>query len=591
MLTLIYSYYKPYRGTLAAVLFLSLFTAGLDLVFPVLVRHILNTEIPQKELQGMLTLLGLLFVLYCANFVLVYAVQYYGLRISANMENDMRRDIFRHLERMSFAYFDNNKTGQLLTRITTDITEIGELTFRGPNDVIVCGITMLGTIIILFWMNPLLAALIVFLLVAKTVHTVALNRKMKQEFRENRVLYGEVSAQGAEALTGIRVIKAFALEEQESKRFSEKCVDYIKARIRTLRLVAYFSGSVNFFSNITNLAIMSVGGLLILREQLAFSDFVAFLLYVNLFMKPLLRLTVLTEMYQRGMAGFQRFYEIMKLEPEIQDSPEAIDCKDIKGEIEFDHVSFSYGSDLVLKDLCLKIRPGEKIAFVGETGAGKTTITSLLLRFYELQQGRILLDGRDIRDYTQASLRRAIGLVQQDVFLFSDSVKYNIAYADEASRQEDIKKAAVMAAADEFIEKLPQGYDTRIGERGVKLSGGQKQRIAIARAFLKNPPVLVLDEATSSLDNATEKLVQESLDLLSQNRTTITVAHRLSTIVNADRIIVLQNGTVAEEGTHKELLSKNGIYKEMYELNEKIRGLETKAFYGYGDVLRRDGNR
>ncbi len=590
MIKLIYSYYKPYRGVLALVLFLSLLTAALDLVFPVLVRHILNTELPQKDVQGMLHILAILFVLYCVNFGLMYTVQYYGLRVSANMENDMRQDIFRHLENMSFSYFDNNKTGQLLTRITTDITEIGELTFRGPNDVIVCGITMLGTICILFWMNALLAGLIVFLLVVKTIHTVVINRRMKQQFRKNRVLYGEVSAQGTEALTGIRLIKAFALEEQESRRFSEKCVAYIKARIRTLRLVAYFSGSITFFSNITNVAIMGAGGMLIAADKLPFSDFVAFLLYVNLFMKPLLRLTVLTEMYQRGMAGFQRFYEIMQLQPEIQDRSDAIDCKNVKGEIEFDHVSFSYGGGLVLKDLCLKIRPGEKIAFVGETGAGKTTITSLLLRFYELQGGRILLDGQDIRDYTQQSLRRAIGLVQQDVFLFSDSVKYNIAYAEEDSREEEIKKAAVMAAADEFIEKLPQGYETRIGERGVKLSGGQKQRIAIARAFLKNPPVLVLDEATSSLDNATEKLVQESLDRLSQDRTTITVAHRLSTIVNSDRIIVLQNGMVAEEGTHKELLAKNGIYKEMYELHEKIRGLETKAFCGYGDVLRRDGN-
>ena len=314
---------------------------------------------------------------------------------------------------------------------------------------------------------------------------------------------------------------------------------------------------------------LSVGGWLIATDRLKLSDFVAFLLYVNLFMKPLLRLTVMTELYQKGMAGFSRFYEIMQIEPEIQDAPEAVECKNIKGEITFDHVDFSYGNGIVLRDLNLTIKAGEKIAFVGETGAGKTTIASLLLRFYEPQRGRILLDGRDIRDYTQQSLHRSIGLVQQDVFLFSDSVNYNIAYGDPYVGEEEIKKASNLAAADEFIERLPARYETCIGERGVKLSGGQKQRIAIARVFLKNPPVLVLDEATSSLDTATEKLVQKSLDKLSLNRTAIIIAHRLSTIINADRIFVLQDGIVAETGTHEELMAKNGIYKNLYELNEK----------------------
>ena len=569
MLKALFAYYKPYRRTVWALLLLSLFSAALDLVFPMLVRHIMDVELPGKNIENIFRMIVILFVLYCVSFVLSYIVQYKGTLVSVQMENDMRQDLFRHLEKMSFRYFDDNKTGQLLSRITTDLTEIGELTFKGPNDVLICSITMLGTIAILIWMNPVLASFIVLLLVAKTVHTVYINRKMKQRFRANRVLYGDVSAQVTEDLNGIRLIKAFALEEQEAGRFAEKCDTYIAGRRKSTRLVAYFSGSVAFFSNLINVVMMGVGGWMIATDRLKLSDFVAFLLYVNLFMKPLLRLTVFAEMYQRGMAGFSRFYEIMQIEPEIQDTPDAVECKDVKGEIVFDNVCFSYGNGVVLRNLTLTVKPGEKIAFVGETGAGKTTVASLLLRFYEPQQGRILLDGRDIREYTQQSLRRAIGLVQQDVFLFSDSVNYNISYGNTSVSPADIKKAACLAAAEEFIEKLPEKYETCIGERGVKLSGGQKQRIAIARAFLKNPPVLVLDEATSSLDTATEKVVQESLEKLSANRTTITIAHRLSTIVNADRIFVLQDGIVAETGTHEQLMRKNGIYKKLYELSEK----------------------
>lgn len=569
MFDLLMTYYKPYRRILFAMFFLSLLTAALELVFPILVRHILDVELPEKNLGKIFRMIGILFVMYCVSFGLSYIVHYHGTMISVKMENDMREDLFRHLENMSFRFFDDNKTGQLMSRITTDLTEIGELTFMGPNDVIICSITMLGTIIILVWMNPLLALLVGLLLIFKTIHTVYINRIMKQRFRVNRVLYGDVSAQVSEDLNGIRLIKAFALEEREAARFAEKCRNYIAGRRKSTRLAAYFSGSIAFFSNLINVVMMGAGGWLITEGRLKVSDFVAFLLYVNMFMKPLLRLTVFTEMYQRGMAGFSRFYEIMQIEPEIQDIPDAVECKNIKGEITFDHVDFSYGNGIVLKNLTLTVKPGEKVAFVGETGAGKTTIASLLLRFYEPQQGRILLDGRDIREYTQQSLRRSIGLVQQDVFLFSDSVNYNIAYGDPSAGREEIKKAARLAAADGFIERLPKQYDTCIGERGVKLSGGQKQRIAIARAFLKNPPVMVLDEATSSLDTATEKQVQESLDKLFLNRTAIIIAHRLSTIINADRIFVLKDGVVAEAGTHEELMAENGIYRQLYELGEE----------------------
>lgn len=558
-------YYKPYKSILYGVVIGSLVAALLDLVFPMLVRQILNEVLPQKNTDRLLHDTGILFILYLGNYGLLYLVNYYGHLMSAKIENDMRRDLFEHLQQMSFKYFDNAKTGQLLSRLTSDIAEIGELSFRGPNDIIVCCITMIGTIGILFWMNVYLGILIAVLLIAKTLHTVYVNKKMKAAFRENRVKSGEITARAEESLGGIRLVKAFAQEEYELARFMEKSLDFLETRRRSYKILAYFSGSVNFFANITNLLILACGGLLIAKDKLSLSDFVAFLLYVNLFMKPLLRLTVFTEMYQRGMAGFQRFYEIMEMKPEIINQKDTVVCKKIRGEIEFDNLVFGYSDQKkVIKGFNLKIAPGQTVAFVGETGAGKTTIASLLLRFYDPLSGRILVDGIDIRQYKQQELRRNIGIVQQDVFLFSDSVTHNIAYAKPEAEQSEVENAARLAAADKFIEELPNKYATEIGERGVKLSGGQKQRLAIARVFLKNPPIVILDEATSSLDNYTEKLIQESLDKLAENRTTLIIAHRMSTIKNADKIIVLNNGEVAEIGTHSTLMSGGGLYYNLY---------------------------
>lgn len=558
-------YYKPYKRILYGVVIGSLVAALLDLIFPMMVRQILNEVLPQKNINRLLQDSGVLFILYLGNYGLLYIVNYYGHLMSAKIENDMRRDLFEHFQKMSFRYFDNAKTGQLLSRLTSDIAEIGELSFRGPNDVIVCCITMVGTIGILFWMNVYLGILIALLLITKTLHTVYVNKKMKAAFRDNRIKSGEITARAEESLGGIRLVKAFAQEEYELARFMEKSLDFLETRRKSYKILAYFSGSVNFFTNITNLLILACGGLLIAKDKLSLSDFVAFLLYVNLFMKPLLRLTVFTEMYQRGMAGFQRFYEIMEMQPEIIDNKNAIDCVQIRGEIEFDNLVFGYSEQRkVIKGFNLKITPGQTVAFVGETGAGKTTIASLLLRFYEPLSGKILIDGIDIRQYKQQELRRNIGIVQQDVFLFSDSGTHNIAYAKPEAEQSEVENAARLAAADKFIEELPNKYATEIGERGVKLSGGQKQRLAIARVFLKNPPIVILDEATSSLDNHTEKLIQESLDRLAENRTTLIIAHRMSTIKNADKIIVLNNGEVAEIGTHSTLMSGGGLYYNLY---------------------------
>ena len=570
MLQKIIHYYKPYKLILLLVLMGSCFSALMELLFPYIVRQMLNVQIPQKNIDELLYWAGILLALYVVNFGLLFSISYYGHVMSSGIENDMRRDLFGHMEKMSFRFFDNARTGQLLSRITSDIVEISELTFKGPNDLLVCTISMLGTIFMMLYLNPYLGSIIGAMLIIKAVHSVFVNRKMKRAFRRSREKSGEVSAQAEEALSGIRLVKAFANEQLELERFMRKSNELLRVRTESFAILSYFSGTITFFTNATNLVVLVCGGMMVANNQLALSDFVAFFLYVNIFMKPVFRLLMFTEMYQRGMAGYHRFNEMMQHKVEIDDAPDAIAAGEIKGRITFENVTFGYLQDKpVLKHFDLDIAPGEKVAFVGATGAGKTTLASLLLRFYEPTQGRVLLDGVDIRKYKQSYLRNHVGLVQQDVFLFSDSVNFNIAYGKIKASEQEIEQAAKLAAADDFISALPEGYETKVGERGVKLSGGQKQRIAIARAFLKNPPVMVFDEATSALDTKTEKQIQKSLDKLAESRTTLIIAHRLSTIINADRIVVLHNGEIAEIGTHKELMVLGGIYKRLYELDEQ----------------------
>ncbi|AOT70814.1 ABC transporter ATP-binding protein [Geosporobacter ferrireducens] len=539
--------------------------AGLDLVFPMAVGKLIDDVLPNKNLRVMLIMGAVLLILYILRYVLNYVVDYWGHVLGVRMEYDMRKDLFNHIHKLSFTYFDNTKTGHIMSRLVNDLNEISELAHHGPEDLFIATVTLMGAFIILLTVHwPL--ALITFTIVPIMLwFAISKNKHMQNAFKEMRLKVADINAQVEDSISGVRVVKSFTNEWYEEKKFEVGNTNFRVSRENAFKVMAQFFSGINFFSNLISLVVVIFGGIFLYYDQLTTGELVGFLLYVNMFLQPIRRITTLVENLQKGMAGFNRFTETLDLQPDIQDDKDAMTVGRIQGDLRFENVTFSYNNKKdVLHDISLQIRAGETVALVGPSGGGKTTLCSLIPRFYEIDQGSIRVDGIDIRKITQKSLRENIGIVQQDVFLFSGTIKENIAYGKIGTSDEEIIAAAKLANAHEFIMGLENGYDTYIGERGVKLSGGQKQRVSIARIFLKNPPILILDEATSALDNETEQVIQESLYQLSENRTTLIIAHRLATIRKADRIMVLTDEGIVEEGSHETLLNNNGIYARLY---------------------------
>lgn len=558
-------YYKPHRKLFAMDMLCSFLLSLCDLFYPMITRSMLNDYIPNKKLRVLLLWGIILLVIYFIKMGFKYFIQYFGHVVGVRMQADMRKEAFEHIEKLPFSYFDDNKTGSIMSRIVNDLQEIAELAHHGPEDLIVSIFLLAGSFILMATINlPL--TLIIFACIPFLVVFAARKRlKMSHAFTESRAEVAEVNATLENSIAGIRVSKAFDNAAYEAKKFDRKNQEFVKAKSKAYRAMAEFFSGNGFIVDFLNIVILVAGGVFTYQGYIDFADFASFIIFVNIFMTPIRNLINFVEQLQDGMSGFSRFCELMDT-PVEEDAADATELRDVKGEIIFDHVSFSYGEGQkkVLSDIDLSIEPGKTVVLVGPSGAGKTTMCHILPRFYDVSEGRILIDGKDISTVTRASLRRSIGIVTQDVFLFTGTIYENIAYGREGASREEVEAAAKLANIHEFIKALPEGYDTFVGERGVKLSGGQKQRISIARVFLKDPTILILDEATSALDNATEILIQKSLDLLCRGRTTVVVAHRLSTVKNADEIVVITDEGIRERGNHSELLQKNGIYAALY---------------------------
>jgi ATP-binding cassette subfamily B protein len=566
------SYYKPYLGLFAADMFFALLASAISLVYPMVVRYITNDVLVNYEISEsapiIIKLIFAMLGLGVLEYVSTFFTAYKGHMMGAKMEFDMRNDIFMHYQKLSFSFYDNQKTGQLMTRITNDLFDVTELCHHGPEDIIISVIKFVGAFFILINVNLPLTLIVFSFIPLMLIFALFMRGKMRRAFRKNREKIADINAQIEDNLSGIRVVKSFANEAIEMGKFREGNEKFVDSKRNSYLNMALFHSGLTLFTGLINISVIAGGGLFIANKIINVGDLLTFLLYVNTLVDPVKKLINFTEQFQNGMSGFNRFYEILEVEPDIVDKPQARELKDVKGIVEFMNVSFKYSETTgdVFRNINQKVDAGEYIALVGSSGVGKTTMCSLIPRFYEATEGVITVDGIDIRDIKLKSLRKNIGIVQQDVYLFAGTIMENISYGNVKATEEEIIKAAKNANAHDFIMELPEGYYTDIGQRGVKLSGGQKQRISIARVFLKNPPILIFDEATSSLDNESEKVVQDSLERLAKNRTTLVIAHRLSTIKNAKRILVLTENGIQETGTHNELLEKNGVYAGLYKL-------------------------
>ena len=558
-------YYKPYIRLFVFDMLCALGVALCNLVYPKLTGIVIDDFVPAGAVGAILIWAAVMVVLYALKMLMNNFIQDHGHRMATRMQADMRRDLFDHIEKLPFTYFDNNKTGALISRIVGDLLDVSELAHHGPEDLFLAAVLLIGSFILMANANLLLTAIIFAFLPFIVIFSMKMRKKMAVEFKAMRVENAVINATIENSLTGVRVTKAYNARDFEEEKFSAVTEHYVSVRNRALAAMAKFHSGSNFMFDILKLIVLVSGGLFCIRGKITAGELAAFLIYVNVFIDPINRLINFVEQFQNGMSGFERFCSIMDT-PVEEDDPGATPLENVRGEIAFDRVSFSYRPEHpILNELSFRIAPGKTLALVGPSGGGKTTICNILPRFYEIESGSVRIDGRDTRGVTRQSLRKNVGIVSQDVFLFDSTVRENITYGAGKVGQEEMIAAAKRAKIHDFIMTLPEGYDTEVGERGVKLSGGQKQRIAIARVFLKNPPILILDEATSALDNATEQQIAESLEELSTGRTTIVVAHRLSTVKRADEIIVMTEKGITERGTHEELMASGGLYKSLYD--------------------------